>query len=163
VIKRLQDFERQGLRQVDQKVSEIVELHAFCSGNEILGLHPFDQAITDFVSHFDENITLIVRADHFPEYGALAQRHRFEQAGDFGRVQAMNHQARGPHAAAVELLAQQLQICLGVFSGLHNAGQFTEFSCAALYRGEKDVLAGTSALIPIIDCSGGGCRFRCAG
>jgi hypothetical protein len=52
----------------------------------------------------------------------------------------MNHQARGPHAAAVELFAQQLQIGLGVFSGFHNAGQFTEFSCAALYGPEKDAL-----------------------
>jgi len=60
----------------------------------------------------------------------------------------MNHQARGPHAAAVELLAQQLQIGLGVFSGFHNAGEFTDFSCAALYRPEKGALPKIPAIGP---------------
>ena len=45
----------------------------------------------------------------------------FQQARDLGRAQAVHHEFRGAQTAAVELLAQQLQVALGMLSRFHGS------------------------------------------
>ncbi len=128
LVQRLQNLLGHDFRKVGKEVGKVVEVHACGRGDEFLGLHTFDQAIADLVVKFDENVALVLGRDHFPQYGAFLERKRFEETCYFGRVQAVHHQPRGTHAAAVELLAQQLQVALGMLSRFHG-------SCPDSYAG----------------------------
>ena len=138
-IQRLQYLLGHGFRQVGEQVGEVVELHAFGGGDELLGLHALDQPVAHFVDNFDEHVAFVLGVYHLPQQGPFPERHRFEQAGDFGGMQAVDHQPGGAHAAAVEPLAQQLQVGLGVLSRFHGCGP-------GGWRRESSAARGTRSL-----------------
>ena len=122
LVERLQDFLRYGFREVGDQVSEIVDLHAFDSGDELLRTHAFEQAITDFLGNLDKYITLEIVVDHLPKYRAILERQGFEQTCKLGWVQAVGHNASGAHAATVELLPEEFEVGFGVLSRVHGRG-----------------------------------------
>ena len=92
LVQRLQDLPGNRLRKVRQEVGEVVEVHACGCGDELLGLHVFDQAVAHLVAQFDKNVALVVGRDHFPQNGAFLEWQRFEETCGFGWMQAVYHQ-----------------------------------------------------------------------
>ena len=118
-VERPQNLLSHRFRQVDQQVGEVIDLHAFGGRNQLLDRHAFDQVVAYFLSNFDENVTLDLRVDDFPQHGAFFSRQGLEQAGEFSGVQAIDHDPCRTHATAIELLMQQFQIGLCVLAGFH--------------------------------------------
>ena len=110
------------LGSTGEQVSEIVDLHAFRSGDEFLGAHALDETVTDFLGHFDEHIAFDLGIDEFPERCTVLEGQGFEEPRHLGRMQAVHHDAGRAHATAVELVSKQRQADLGVLSRLHGGG-----------------------------------------
>ena len=79
----------------------------------------FDQTIADLLRDLDEDVALELLVDHLPDDGALLERQRFQQAGEFGRVQVAEQRASTAHFAAVDASTQFLEIGQLVLAGFH--------------------------------------------
>ena len=84
------------------QVREVVELHPFERGHDLLGFHFLDELVANFLGQFDEYLTLRVRIEHAPDDGAFGDWQGFEKPCDLGRVQAADqHSGRTQPPAAV--------------------------------------------------------------
>ena len=108
--------------QVGQQVGEVVEFHAVERGDELLGRHAADQVVADGFRHLDEDFAFGFRLEQLPDECTLVAGERFEKVADLGRVQAVQHQARGTHPARVQVFAEPGQVAVLFFRGLRGHG-----------------------------------------
>ena len=114
-VERGQHLGGDAIRQRLDKVSQVVDIHAFGGVDQVVQRHVAYQAVAQFFAEVDEHFAFFFRVDQIPQELALGRRYRFEQMGNFSRRELIQHGAGMLHGAGLQRLVQRLELAFGFF------------------------------------------------